>query len=79
VSISISGGASSLSLDRPAGSALRVNVEGGAYNLKMDSMEFGSVSGPTRWQTPDFDAAPDRYDFSLEGGAYRLALTSRES
>jgi hypothetical protein len=45
----------------------------------MDSMEFGSVSGPTRWQTPDFDAAPDRYDFSLEGGAYRLALTSRES
>lgn len=77
VPIRVSGGASRLTLDRPAGTALRLQMEGGASKVEVDRFQLGSVGGGARWQTPDFDAAADRYDLTVEGGAGRLTVRTR--
>jgi AcrR family transcriptional regulator len=74
VTIVVSGGASRMSLHRPPGSAIRVLVAGGVSRLVLDDLQFGAVGGETRWQTPDFAAAEDRYDVELRGGASRLTI-----
>ncbi|MBO0689176.1 MAG: MarR family transcriptional regulator [Candidatus Dormibacteraeota bacterium] len=77
VPIRVSGGASRLTLDRPAGTALRLRMEGGASKVEVDRFQLGSVGGGARWQTPDFDAAAGRYDLTIEGGAGRLTVRTR--
>jgi hypothetical protein len=73
----VSGGASRLTLDRPAGTALRLRVEGGANKVEIDRFRLGAVGGGAQWQTPDFDAAADRYDLTIEGGAGQLVVRTR--
>ena len=54
VPVRISGGASHVRLHRPAGSALRAEVTGGASQLVFDRKSLGSIGGRNRLETPGF-------------------------
>src|SRR5207245_8000742 len=49
-----------------------------ASRLTLDTMQLGSVGGETRWETPDFGAAPDRYDVEIGGGAHRMTFETAQ-
>jgi hypothetical protein len=74
VAVRVDGGASELLVCRPAGVAVRVAVNGGASQLRVDEHRFGAIGGGTRWQSPDYDLATDRYDIFIAGGASRLSV-----
>jgi len=74
VPVRFGGGARNVSIQRPPGTACRVRIRSGASRLALDDLYFGSVGGETRWQSPDFAAAEDRYDIEVTGGASRLTI-----
>jgi hypothetical protein len=74
VSVRVSGGASDVTILRPAGVAARVRVGRGASKLTFDDQHFGAIGGETRLQTPDYEGAADRYDIEVSGGASKLTV-----
>jgi hypothetical protein len=74
VAIRINGGASNLSIRRPAGTPARLRVEGGAARLVFDTTQIGATGGPSRWESPGFAEATDRYEIVVAGGASRLTV-----
>jgi hypothetical protein len=77
VSVRVSGGASDVTIQRPAGVAARVNVGRGASKLAFDDQRFGAIGGETRLQTSDYEGAADRYDIEVSGGASKLTVDTR--
>jgi AcrR family transcriptional regulator len=73
VPIQLSGGASKLTLHRPAEVLVRVAVRGGISHLVFDGKAFPSA-GELTVQSPGFDQVPDRYDVRLTGGASRIVV-----
>jgi hypothetical protein len=73
VPIELHGGVERLTLVRPHGAALRIQIHGGAVNLQVDDTFLGSVGGGLRWQT-EGDAQVGYYDVRIHGGACRLAV-----
>src|SRR5881227_529782 len=65
VAIRITGGASNVTLYRPAGTAARVQVRSGASRLTFDDQHFGAVGGPVRLATPGYTNAADRYEIEV--------------
>jgi AcrR family transcriptional regulator len=78
VPVRVSGGVHKLTVRRRPGVAARVRVGDGASKLILDTVQLGSVDGETRWETPDFGAAPDRYDVEIRGGANRLRFDTAQ-
>ncbi len=76
VPVRIMGGVSHVRLVRPAGAPMRARVTGGANSLTIDTLHLGAVGGETRWETPDFVAAKNRYDIEVAGGASDLVITT---
>jgi uncharacterized protein (TIGR02246 family) len=74
VPVRVAGGVHELTVLRPAGVAVRVRVGHGARDLTLDDQHFGAVGGSTRWQTPGYDQASDRYDVAVSGGADTLTV-----
>ncbi|MGH2545131.1 MAG: hypothetical protein ACRDIB_20260 [Ardenticatenaceae bacterium] len=72
--IRVAGGASNVTFHRPAAVAARVRVGSGASNLTLDEQHFGALGGETRWETPDYKSAADRYDIEVVGGASNLTI-----
>jgi len=44
-----------------------VRVSHGARRLAIDDQYLGAVGGTTRWQSPGYDHATDRYDMAVAG------------
>ena len=65
-----------LTLRRPANAATQVMIGVGATHLRLDERYAEVVSGQTHWQTPNYAAAADRYDISVESGASNLSVVS---
>ena len=74
VRIGVSGGASKLTLRRPAAVPARLHVGGGASKLALDDQFFGAVGGPIRLETPDYSVAGDRYEVEIGGGASKIKV-----
>jgi hypothetical protein len=72
--VRVSGGASHLTLRRPAGVPARVHIGGGASKLELDTQYLGAVGGPVRLETPDYPNADDRYDLEIGGGASKITV-----
>jgi hypothetical protein len=72
--IHVGGGASNVTFHRPAGVAVRVQVQSGVSNLTLDDHYFGAVGGGLEWATPDYPQAPARYDIRIGGGASNLTI-----
>ena len=71
------GGASDLTIHRPESVAARILVRDGSSKLVLDEQHFGAIGGETRWQSPDYDGAADRYDIEVSGGANGLTIDTK--
>jgi hypothetical protein len=72
--IHLSGSASDLTIHRPAGAAVQVNIGGGASQLRLDEQRIGAVGGGLRWQSQDFASAAGRYEISISGSVSKLMV-----
>jgi len=72
--VRVSGGASHLTLRRPAGVPARLEIGGGASKLELDAQYLGAVGGPVRLETPDYSNATDRYQVEIGGGASQIRV-----
>jgi hypothetical protein len=77
VPIQVSGGATNVSLHRPSGTAVAATMSGGANNLRADGKAYNSFAGEASWRSPDYDAAADRYDVQISGGATKVTIDQR--
>ncbi len=59
---------------RPAGVPIRVRVSGGLSKLRLDGRPLGAAGGPTVLDSPGYEAAVNRYELELTGGASRVDL-----
>src|SRR5262245_49946512 len=74
VAVRIAGGASNVTLRRPAGVAVGVRVRSGASRLTFDEQHFGAIGGEIRLATTGYSGTADRYEISIAGGASRLTV-----
>jgi hypothetical protein len=74
VPIRVAGGASHITLRRPAGAAARVGVRSGASPRALDEQDFGAGGGTVRLATPGGERAADRYEIEVAGGASNLTV-----
>ena len=74
VPVRLAGGASQVTIHRPAGVAARVQVLGGTKQLRVDDQRFGAVGGETVWQSPDYDTAGHRYEIAILRGASAVTV-----
>lgn len=74
VPIRLSGGASKVSIRRPAGTEARLSLKGGAATLTFDGQSFDALGGTVRLQSPGYEGARDRYEIEVSGGAIELTV-----
>lgn len=74
VYLSVNGSASDVTILRPVQSALRVQIGGSASQVQIDDQYVGAVANGLHWQTPGYEAAPDRYDIRFAGGVSNVAI-----
>ncbi|MFM9368706.1 hypothetical protein [Streptomyces sp. Da 82-17] len=68
VRVRVSGGASDISLRRPAGAAARLRVTGGASRLTFDDQYLAAVGGGLTLSDQAYEQAEDRYEIEVVGG-----------
>jgi DNA-binding MarR family transcriptional regulator len=73
--IRVTGGASQVRVDRPAGVPVRLSVRGGAGWVELDGQQVGGSKGVTL-STPGADQATDRFLIEVSGGASRLKVST---
>jgi class 3 adenylate cyclase len=70
------GGAREVTIHRPAGAAVRVQVSGGASGVTFDDESYRAVSGEAAWKTSDFEQATDRYEIAFLRGVRNIVVDS---
>jgi DNA-binding MarR family transcriptional regulator len=68
VRVRIAGGASQVTIRRPAGVPVRLVVHGGATRLALDSQRLGAVGGEAVLETPNAEKSSDGYEIVVSGG-----------
>jgi DNA-binding MarR family transcriptional regulator len=76
VPIRISGGASVVTVRRPAGVAARVHLKGWASEFVFDDQTFSGVGNDVRLQSPGFDPTAPCYDIEVASSASMVTITS---
>ena len=76
VPIRISGGASDVTVRRPAGVAARVHLKGWASALIFDDQTYGGMGNDVRLQSPGYDGTAPRYDVEVTGAASMVTITA---
>lgn len=78
VFVRIEGGASGVTLLRPAGVGAVLQLEGGASRLGFDDERYGAIGGETRLETAAAGSEHDRYEIEVAGGASRLTIAGED-
>lgn len=73
VPITFNGGALTVSIHRPAGTATSVAVSGGAVSLDADGRQTHAI-GDANWESPNFSSATDGYRIEVNGGACTVTV-----
>jgi len=76
VPVHVQGGALTIDVVRPAGAAIKVDASGGAVNVRGDGTRQDGVGSRT-WASQGYEAAADRYEVSVSGGAVTVNVSSR--
>lgn len=76
VRVRIAGGASDVTLARPAGTAASLRFAGGASGLTFDRQRLGAIGGEARLESADFEGAEDRYEIEILGGASNVRVVA---
>jgi hypothetical protein len=74
VRVAVGGGASRLTVLRPAGAAVVLRIQGGATRLALDGERYGSIGGETQLESPGGGRPPHRFEIEIHGGAARLTV-----
>jgi hypothetical protein len=72
--IYLAGSASDLTLQRPPGVAIRLQIAGSASHITLDHQRFGALAGGLHWQTQDYPHATQRYAIDIAGSISNLAI-----
>jgi len=78
VRIRVEGGASKLALLLPREVAAVLQITGGASRLAFDGQRYGAIGGETRLETPNAEAAEDRYLIEIAGGVSELTVAEHD-
>jgi class 3 adenylate cyclase len=78
VLLRFAGGASDLTISRPADTAARVQVAGGASRVTFDDQFYKAVGGDASWKTSDFEQTSDQYDIQFARGVRDLVVNPLE-
>jgi cell wall-active antibiotic response 4TMS protein YvqF len=73
VPVTINGGALTVHVHRPSGTAASVSVSGGAVSLDADGRQSHSI-GNAAYDSPGFGSATDGYRIEVNGGACTVSL-----
>jgi DNA-binding MarR family transcriptional regulator len=76
VPIRISGGASEITVRRPAGVAARVRLKGWASGFVFDDQTFYDVGNDVRMQSPGYNTSELHYDIEVASSASMITITS---
>ena len=76
IPILISGGASEVTVRRPAGVAARVHLKGWASQFIFDDQTFSAVGTDVRMQSPGFEPNAPYYDIEVASSASMVTITS---
>jgi hypothetical protein len=76
VGIRVRGGASKLTVHRPADTAVRLSIDGGVSNVALDDQRFGAIGRGTQLETPFAGDAADRYEIEIGGGARDILVAT---
>ena len=76
VPIRISGGASQITVRRPAGVAARVHLKGWASEFVFDDQTFSNLGNDVRLQSPGYEATAPCYDIEVSSSASMVTITS---
>ena len=77
VPVRVSGGASQLSLRRPADAGVSLAVRGGIAQLRLDEQRFDAIGGGARLATGLVGPDAPHYAVEISGGASGLLVASR--
>jgi len=78
VPVTVNGGALTVILHRPSGTAASVAVSGGALSLDADGRQTHAI-GNLSFATPDFGGATDGYRLEVNGGACSVSIDTSAS
>jgi DNA-binding MarR family transcriptional regulator len=78
VPIRISGGASEVTIRRPADVAARVHLKGWASEFVFDDQRFSNVGNDVRLQTPGYKGMTPGYDIEVNSSVSMVTITSGE-
>jgi hypothetical protein len=76
VPIRISGGASQITVRRPAGVSARVHLKGWVSEFVFDEQRFSAVGNDVRLQSPGYDATDRRFDIEVSSSASMVTITA---
>ena len=77
VPLRIVGGAKTVRIERPRGSAIRLRVVGGSGGATIDGLRLDPRGGISTLETPGWAGAPDRYDLEVVGGSKSIDIVDR--
>ncbi|MFI5258969.1 MAG: MarR family winged helix-turn-helix transcriptional regulator [Candidatus Limnocylindrales bacterium] len=76
VPIRVTGGLSRISIERPLGVAVGLEVRGGIGEVTIDGQTH-KAAGRLSIQTPGAQASPDRYEIDVAGSVSRMLISAR--
>jgi DNA-binding MarR family transcriptional regulator len=76
VPIRISGGASEVTIRRPAGVGARVHLKGWASEFVFDEQRFSNMGNDVRLQSPGYEGTAPGYDIDVSSSVSMVTITS---
>ncbi len=76
IPIHISGGISSVTISRPAGTEMRVVLKNGAEDLSIDHKNYEKTDNKIEKNTSHYDQVSERYDIQISGGVSNMKFDS---
>ena len=76
VPVRVSGGASAITVRRPAGVAARAHLKGWVSTFVFDDQTFSNLGNDVRLQSPGYEATDQRYDIEVASSASTVTITS---
>jgi predicted transcriptional regulator len=76
VPIQISGGASDITVQRPADTLARVHLKGWVSEFVFDEQRFSSVGNNVRMQSPGYESTAPGYDIEVSSSASMVTITT---
>jgi hypothetical protein len=67
--------AAGIRIHLPAATPLRLSISGAVASLDIGNEQLGAVGTGVRRETPDWRAAPDRFDLVVSGSVQHLEIT----